>query len=120
MPFHPSPFRLPGCGVARWHPCWVAEVFPQTAWFLRGLPGPREHHAAEPWESFSGRRAADPALVLLPGCLLLATGGSESWSAWSSALLLLSSGCPTTMSDTEMKLGSYWAGGGPLGAEGLG
>ena len=48
--------------------------------------------------------------MLLPGCLLLATGGSESWSAWSSALLLLSSGRPTTMSDTEMKLGSYWGG----------
>lgn len=119
MPFHPSHFRLPGCGVARWPACRAAEVSPQTVWFLRGLRGPWELCAAEPQQRFWGRRAAGPGLVLLPGCLLLATGGSESRSAWSSALLLLSSGCLATMSDTEMKPGSYW-GGVPLQLKGLG
>lgn len=96
MPFHPSRCRVPGCGVG-------------TVVAVLGGCGVSSDHTAEPREGFWRGRAADPGLVLLPGNLLLVTGGGESWSAWSSALLLLSYGCLTAISDTEMKLGSYWA-----------
>lgn len=78
---------------ARWLGCLPKPSGSSAGGLALGAPSHRELLGEKSCRCWSGA----------PPCLLAATGGSESWSAWSSALPWLSSGCLPNLHDTEMK-----------------